>query len=48
MKSGSPLKQDLAWCPEGTPAKSTDKISFQGPFHFVTAGLEKTGKGRKN
>ena len=48
MKSGSPLKQDLAWCPEGTPAKTTDKVSFQGPFCFVTACLEKTGRDRKN
>jgi hypothetical protein len=48
MKYRSPLKQDLAWCPEGTPAKSTEKLSFQGPFHFVTAGLEKTGRDRKN
>jgi hypothetical protein len=48
MKSGSPIKQDLAWCPEGTPAKSTEKLSFQGPFCFVTACLEKTGRDLKN
>jgi hypothetical protein len=48
MKSGSPIKQDLAWCPDGTPAKSTEKLSFQGPFRFVTACLEKTGSDRKN
>ena len=48
MKSGSPIKQDLAWYPQGTPAKSTEKLSFQGPFRFVTACLEKTGSDRKN
>ena len=48
MKSGSPLKQDLGWCPEGTTVKSTEKLSFQGPFRFVTACLEKTGRDRKN
>jgi hypothetical protein len=48
MKYRSPIKQDLAWCPDGTPAKSTEKLSFQGPFCFVTACLEKTGSDRKN
>jgi hypothetical protein len=47
MKSG-PLKQELAWCPAEAPAKSSDKWSFQGPFCFVTACLEKTGSDRKN
>src|SRR5665647_144825 len=48
MKTGSPLKQHLGWCPEETLARRTDKLSFQGPFHFVTACLEKTGRVRKN
>jgi hypothetical protein len=48
MKYRSPLRQDLTWCPEGTPAKSTEKLSFQGPFCFVTACLEKTVSNRKH
>ena len=48
MKPGSHLKQDLAWCPEGTPAKTKGKVSFQGPFYFITACLEKTDRDRKN
>ena len=48
MKSRSPLKQDLTWCPEGTPAKSMDTVSFQGPFCFITPCLEKTDRDRKD
>jgi hypothetical protein len=48
MKSGTSLKQDAGGCPEGSPAQGTHKVSFQGPFRFIIACLEKTGRGRKN
>jgi hypothetical protein len=48
MKSGTPLKQDPGWYPEGSPAQGTHKVPFHGPFRFITACLEKTGRGRKN
>jgi hypothetical protein len=48
MKYRSPIKQDLAWCPEGIMAESTEKLSFHGPFCFVTACLEKTASDQKN
>jgi hypothetical protein len=48
MKYRSPIQQDLAWCPDGTPAKRTEKVSFRGPFLFVTACIEKSSSDQKN
>ena len=48
MNCGSPLTQDPCLCPDEIPAKSPVRPSFSGPFRFVTACLEKTGKHRKN
>ncbi|MCX6684116.1 MAG: hypothetical protein NTZ37_05240 [Methanoregula sp.] len=48
MKFGSPLKQDLGWCPDGKPVTKADSLSFKGPFRHVTSCLEKTGHNRKN
>ena len=48
MKFGSPLKQDLGWCPDGKPTTKADRLSFKGPFRHITACLEKTGHNRKN
>ncbi|MFA5347979.1 MAG: hypothetical protein WC294_07570 [Methanoregula sp.] len=48
MKFGSPLKQNLGWCPDKKPATKADRFSFKGPFRHVAAGLEKTGHDRKN
>jgi len=42
------VKERLGWCPDGIPAKSAAGPSLSGPFHFVTACLEKTGEHLKN
>jgi hypothetical protein len=48
MNFGPPLKQDLSWCPERKSARKKEKESFQGPFHHITACLEKSGSERNN
>ncbi|MFA4824961.1 MAG: hypothetical protein WC593_07350 [Methanoregula sp.] len=48
MNFGSPLKQDLCWCPDVKPVLKADRLSFQGPFLHVTDCFEKTGDNRKN
>ena len=48
MKPGSPVKQDMGWCPEGKPAATGDSMSFKGPFRHVTACVEKSGHNRKD
>jgi hypothetical protein len=48
MNPVSPVKQDLGWCPDLRPSRRADRFSFQGPFRYVTACLEKSGTARKN
>jgi len=48
MKPGSPVKQDLGWCPEGKPGTKGDSMSFKGPFRHVSACVEKSGHNRKD
>ena len=48
MNLGPPLKQDLGWCPYGKQARKEECLTFQGPFRYVTACLEKVSSNRKN